>query len=87
MSGFLITRQIINTPKPFKLQSNGWRKAKMCLQIINNQEFVTVPKLSKALAWLSCVRSCEMPEFKAYPWHTLARAHLANYMSIGVVNE
>ena len=48
---------------------------------------VAVAKLSKALAWLSCARSRERPEFKTYPQLTLARADSANYMSIGVVNE
>ena len=48
---------------------------------------VAAAKLSKALAWLSCVRSRERPEFYAWPWRTLTRADSANYMSIGVVNE
>ena len=48
---------------------------------------VAMAKLSKALAWISSVRSRERPEFKAYSWHTLARADAANYMSIGVLNE
>ena len=44
-------------------------------------------KLSKALAWFSCVRSHEKPEFYAWPGRTVTRADSANYMSIGVVNE
>ena len=48
---------------------------------------VAVVKLYKAMAWLSCVRSRERPEFKAYQRRTLARAYSANYMSTGVVNE
>ena len=40
-----------------------------------------------ALAWLSCARSHERPEFKAWLRRTLALADSANYMSIGVVNE
>ena len=48
---------------------------------------VAVAKSSNALAWFSCVRSHERPEFKAYPRRTLARAGSANYMSIVVVNE
>ena len=40
---------------------------------------VAMAKLSMALAWLYCVRLRERPEFKAY--------FMANYMSIGVVNE
>ena len=52
-----------------------------------DERFVAVAKLSKALAWLCCVRSCERPEFYAWQWRTLARADSANYRSISVVNE
>ena len=46
---------------------------------------VCVAKLAKALAWLSCVRSREWPEFKAYLRRALADS--ANYMSICALNE
>ena len=64
---------------PFRFRADAGNMRSLSL------ECVAVAKLSKALAWLSCARSRERPEFKSQLRRTLANS--ANYMSIGVVNE
>ena len=53
----------------------------------SNISCVAVAKFSKALAWLSFLRSHKRPEFEASLRRTLVLADSANYMSVGVVNE